>query len=392
MAAELMAEGEALMRQRRWDAAIEAFRRAAEDPAHRYDALVQIGRIQATVRRHAEAEATFSEAIAVRPDDPAARYWRSFIRLLNGDFAGGWPDFEQRLRYEPFAATSGAVRNFRPALTTPAAPRDLAGKKVLLLAEQGIGDEVMFASLIPELVRDAGAVTCACDRRLVRLFSRAFPSVRFLGVPGAEVRRADYDLLIAMGSLAGLYRKRLEDFPGTPYLAPRPEVREAWAARLGPRDGRLRVGLSWRGGIQGTRASFRSLPLAELAPILDLPGCEFVSLQYGEVAEEVAAVNAGRANPVRLFPAADIADFEDLAALVLSLDVVVSVQTALVHLCGAVGQDCLTLVPYNPEWRYTLKADVMPWYRSVSLFRQAEQGRWEPVVQRVAERLRERRR
>ncbi len=127
--------------------------------------------------------------------------------------------------------------------------------------------------------------------------------------------------------------------------------------------------------------------MAQLAPVLDLPGCEFVSLQYGDVAAEVAAVNAGRGVPVRTFDPAETHDFEDLAGLIANLDVVVSVQTAAVHLAGALGTDCLTLLPHNPEWRYTASGSAMPWYRSVELYRQPEPGAWEPVVREVAEAL-----
>jgi ADP-heptose:LPS heptosyltransferase len=196
--------------------------------------------------------------------------------------------------------------------------------------------------------------------------------------------------LIGMGSLGRLFRNRLEAFPGTPYLRPRAPVREAWAARLGARRARLRVGVSWRGGTPKTGGARRSVTLDQLAPVLDLPDCEFVSLQYGDVSAELAAANDGRDNPIKAFPAAEIDDFEQLAGLVLALDVVVSVQTSVVHLSGAVGAECLALLPHIPEWRYTLGAPAMPWYRSVRLIRQSEPGAWAPVIGRVAEALRQR--
>ena len=158
--------------------------------------------------------------------------------------------------------------------------------------------------------------------------------------------------------------------------------------RLGPPPRGLRIGLSWKGGTPRTGAERRSLTLDSFAPLLALPGCAFVSLPYGEVEAEVAAANARLGSAIRAFPAAGIDDFEDLAALVQELDVVVSVQTALVHLCGAIGQECLTLVPRNPEWRYTLTGSTMPWYGSVRIFRQPDAGTWEPVVQQVADLLR----
>ena len=188
-----------------------------------------------------------------------------------------------------------------------------------------------------------------------------------------------------MGSLGHAFRQRLEDFPGTPYLRPRAEVAERWAARLGPPPKGLRIGVSWRGGTPGTGASQRSLTLVDLAPVLNLPGCQIVSLQYGDHRAEIEAASAALGRDIIVFPPGEIDDFEELAGLIANLDVVVSVQTSVVHLTGALGTDCLAMVPYNPIWRYTAHASVMPWYRSVRLLRQARPNAWEPVVQDVAE-------
>jgi hypothetical protein len=200
---------------------------------------------------------------------------------------------------------------------------------------------------------------------------------------------SDYDKILAMGSLGRLYRNRIEDFPGEPFLAPRPAVRAAWAARLGPKPSGLRIGFSWRGGTDRSGGSRRSLTLEQLAPLFSLPDCEFVNLQYGDTRDELAAAGV-LASAVRSFPPAEMEDFEDLAAIVAELDVVVSVQTALVHLCGAIGQECLTMVPHAPEWRYGLEGSTMPWYRSVRLFRQPEPGAWEPVIREVTDVIRSR--
>ena len=261
---------------------------------------------------------------------------------------------------------------------------DLGGQRILLVAEQGIGDMVMFASLFPDLLAAGAAVTCVCDGRLVGLFSASFPSIRFLD-PTAGLRRSDIDKVVDFGELARLFRSRREDFPAQPYLAPGAQVRSRWTQRLGPRPPGLRIGLSWRGGAKDVAR--RSVTFGQLAPVLDLPDCEFVSLQYGEVEAEVAAANARLAQPIRVFPKAEIDDFEQLAGLIMALDVVVSVQNSVVHLAGAIGRDCLTMLPYNPEWRYMAQGSAMPWYRSVELHRQAAPGAWQPVVAAVAETL-----
>jgi ADP-heptose:LPS heptosyltransferase len=264
---------------------------------------------------------------------------------------------------------------------------EVVGRRVLLVAEQGIGDQVMFASIIADLKAIAPDITCVCDSRLIRLFSASFDDVKFLEPGAAHLVFSDFDKVIAMGSLGRLLRPRVESFPGTAFLRASAEVRERWAARLGPRTKRLRVGLSWRGGVPATGMAQRSLDLRQLTPLLSRPDCEFVSLQYGEPRAEVEAVSAELGVKIGLFPKAEIDDFEDLAGVIEALDVVVSVQNSVVHLAGALGKDCLTLVPCNPEWRYGARAPTMPWYRSVRIFRQVEFGAWSPVIRAVTRAL-----
>lgn len=260
---------------------------------------------------------------------------------------------------------------------------------MLLLGEQGIGDQLMFASMIPDLARATAALRCVCDARLVRLFANSFDKVGFDGPTTAQIRRDEIDAILAMGSLGGLFRGRAADFPGSPYLRPSAAIREAWGRRLGPASGRLRVGLSWRGGLPSTRRNERSLALNQLQPLFALPGCEFVSLQYGEVAAEVADAAA----PIRVFPPADIDDFEDLAGLVANLDVVVSVQTALVHLAGAVGktspdaraaQSGVALRRARRDHALVRFREAVPPGRARSLGRRDRPGRGRPARHAVA--------
>jgi len=383
----LLLRGDALANLSRFEEAVATFQRIPTTGDLAADALTKEALAQAALQRYDAALALLDRAIALRPGDLFATFRRAIVRLATRDF-GGWDDYEARWRLPFFLARSGGVvtRELAPRLTLKPTLDDLAGQRVLLLGEQGIGDEVMFASLIPDLIGVAKAVACVCDERLVGLFSASFPGVSFAGPRQARISLAAIDRFVAMGSLGGLFRPTEAAFPGTPYLAPRPEARARWAERLGPRRRRLRIGLSWRGGLPTTRRSLRSLDWTQLAPILDLPDCEFVSLQYGDVAAELAAAPV----PIRAFAPGEIDDFEELAALTAGLDAVVSVQTALVHLCGAIGQPCLTLVPHNPEWRYTAVGSTMPWYRSVRLFRQAEPGNWAPVVAQAADALRAR--
>ena len=242
----------------------------------------------------------------------------------------------------------------------------------------------MFAGMIPDLARIAAGVTCVCEPRLLRLFQGSFPGVTFVHPSGARV---DADLLLAMGSLGAAFRPTESSFPGAAYLKPPEAGRAQWAARLGPPTKRLRVGLSWRGGAASTRRRARSVDLQAFNPALDQEDCEFISLQYGDVQAEIEAANADRRSPIRWFPPQDMSDFADLAGLVANLDIVVSVQTAAVHLAGGLGKPCLVLLPADPEWRYMRRGETMPWYGSVRLIRQATPGDWTNVLDRAAARV-----
>jgi tetratricopeptide (TPR) repeat protein len=389
--------GNALMELGRPAEARDAYRRAlAASPQHAL-AHYGLGRALAELEFVAgepprESLESFGRAIALDPNPAPAHWARALARLRQGDFAGGFADYEHRWRHPDFLAT--AVGHVTPELQArlPAAPTAamLDGRRVVLVGEQGVGDILMFASILPEVIARAASVALICETRLHRLLGHSFPGLE-LRPPGAA---ADGDeLVLAIGSLGHLFRRAAADFPGAPYLAATGPARARWAERLGPPDDRLRIGVSWRGGIARTGAAHRSLDLARLGPLLDLPGCTFVNLQYGDTAAEIAAANATRPdNPIRDFPTDDLADFDELAGLVSNLDLVVTVQTAILHLAGALGAECLVMVARKPEWRYGAAGERLPWYRSVRLFRQGADADWAPVIDRVVDEVRRRRR
>ncbi|MCR5877626.1 tetratricopeptide repeat protein [Phenylobacterium sp. J367] len=371
----------------RLDEALAAFETALarSAPQERAKRLCDLGMALAAQQRFEPALAAFDEAAALRPDDALPRYRRAHARLVRRDFAGGWDDYEWRWRAALFTdhASGRITPELRRRLTIAPTPEALTGR-VLAIAEQGIGDEIMFASILPDLASQA-KVTAVVDPRLVRLMSHSMPQVEIL--PGPSLAGLDFDAfdhVVALGSLAHAFRRSGDAFPGTPFLAPRAEVVAAWADRLGPRRAPLRIGLSWRGGVRRTLASERSMPLAALTPLLVRPDCEFVSLQYGEAADEIAALNAGLERPLAAFPGADTHDFEDLAGLVANLDLVVTVQTALAHLTGALGKRGFVMIPERAEWRYTAAGEDIPWYGSLRLFRRGAGEAWGPVVDRIA--------
>lgn len=377
------------------EAAVAAYRRGADaaDPAQAYEALTDLAMALAASGRYDEAIAALDRAVASRPQAAEAILRRSESRLLIGDFVRGWEDYEARLRHPVFLRANGELSlEVRDRLILSPRPEDLAGQRVLVVGEQGLGDQVMFASVLPDLAAVAAAVTCIADPRLVRLFRRSFPGIAFAGAgEGRQVDLAAVDRVVALGSLPLMFRRDEGQFPGQPYLSPSPDLTAGWRRRLDAAGDGLKIGLSWRGGVSQTRSAARSMDLAGLRPLLDRDGCTFVSLQYGDVDAEIAAVNATLRRPILSFPAAETFDMEDLAGLVGTMDVVVTVQTTLAHVTGAMGVPGLVMIPRWPEWRYGRQGERMVWYGSLRLLRQSDSDDWGPVVAEIGRRLDERR-
>lgn len=372
--------------------ALESYRSAlaVAGPEGRCELFTEVGMTLTALAQYDEAMAAFEAAAAIDPAHVLLRHRRAFTRLVQRDFAAGWDDYEARWqgRFRVERNEGHVTPLLRRLFTLGPTPDDLEGRRILIVGEQGVGDEIMFASVLPDLIAIAAKVTCIVDARLVGLLSHAMPRADFRTGRGPDAPDpTDFDRVVALASLPAAFRRSADAFPGTPYLAPRPAVTEAWRERLGVPSARLRIGLSWRGGVKRTRSSARSMELAALRPLLDRPDLEFVSLQYGEVSAELAEFNAGLARPIVSFPAAEIDDFEQLAGLATALDVIVTVQTALAHLTGAIGQRGLVMIPQSPEWRYTAAGSDIPWYGSLRLFRQTAPGGWDPVIARIGEAL-----
>ena len=320
-------------------------------------------------------------------DAEKARLNRALVLLKQRQFTRGWSDYEARKR-----ADSGyQPRNF----THPEwNDEPLGGRTILIYAEQGIGDQIMFGSCIPDVIEKAGHCVIECAPKLEAIFRRSFPAATTVC---AQKDSAGHDVLgtaiaidyqVAMGSLPKRFRNTPGDFPAhAGYLRADAGKIAAWRQRLAELPARRRVGISWRGGVRRTGEAMRSLALAEWLPILRCPETAFVSLQYTDCVDEVAQVAQDHGVRICHWQEA-IDDYDETAALTASLDVVISVQTAIVHLSGALGRPAWVMAPAVAEWRYLESGEGMPWYPSVRIWRQDRPGEWQPVVERVAAALR----
>lgn len=254
------------------------------------------------------------------------------------------------------------------------------GTKLFVQGEQGLGDEISFASIVSEAAKH-NDIVLECDPRLGGLFKRSL-SVRVEPTRNKE-RDWDFepDAMCLSGTLAKHYRKDFADFPRKAFLIPDPERRVQWKALLDTLPGK-KVGIAWKGGVPMNFAGRRSLELSGLASLLRTPGITWVSLEYKDPSDEIK--NFCRKNPgVNMVhwsrAVGKGADYDDTAALVAELDCVVSVCTSVVHLCGAIGKECHVLVPKIPRWFYESDSQKHRWYDSLILYREKEKWPLEAV-------------
>jgi len=330
------------------------------------------------------AREQYDAALLADPNSGPARLGRAMLRLALGDFAHGWDDYEGR-----FDSSETPRRGFPFAEWDH---RPLAGRSVLVYAEQGLGDEIMFASCLPDLIEEAGRVVVECDPRLAPLFRRSFPGASVYGAPRTWehswlTTAGDIDVQAAAGSLPGRYRRDLARFPAhRGYLQADAERVRHYRERLADLGPGRKIGIAWRGGLMRTRQAIRSLSPELLAPLLARRDLQLVSVQHGAQDAELAQIRAIRGAAIAHWPEA-ATDPEETAALMTALDAVITVCSSVVHLAGALGVRVLALVPASPEWRYLLAGERMPWYPSVALVRQERLGDWGAVISAAANRV-----
>ncbi len=368
------------------DAAVATTRKALRLRTDKSAPYIVLGNALFELGKPEEALAAHRRALKLEPDSAAARYDIGLINLMRWRFREGWEDFEQRLHIK----RSRAWRSCEPRWNGTA----LNGRTILVMREQGLGDEIMHASCYPDLLRQSAQCHIECDPRLERLFARSFPGASFHPLRDLQTReRTDpgvpVDVYSYAGSLPRYFRNGLQEFPSHDgYLTPDRQQVEHWRKQLAALGPGLKVGISWRGGVAVTRRSRRSLDLMQLLPVLSVPGVHWINLQYGERAREISEFTAAQGISIADWPEAIDGDYDNTAALVSALDLVISVCTSLVHLTGALGRPAWVMTPRIPEWRYGLEHDTMPWYPSVRLFRQPERGEWQPVIAKIGDGLR----
>lgn len=331
------------------------------------------------LNRHQAAIARYEQAIALQPDDAEAHLNAALTHLALGDFAVGWREYEWRWRH-----AGGGFR--QPVYAQPRwlGEGDLNGRTILLYAEQGMGDTLQFARYVPLLAKRGARIVLEVQAGVTALLSR-LPGIIACCVQGEALPPFDYHSPLLSLPLA--LRTNLETIPAEmPYLAAPPAKVGHWRRRLSSMRG-LKVGLVWAGSTTHRNDRNRSVPLATLRGLLGTPGVRFLSLQKELRAGDAALLET--LGGMKLL-GGDLADFTDTAAVISLLDLVITVDTAVAHLAGALGKEVWILLPFSPDWRWLLARKDSPWYPTARLFRQPRTGDWAGVLTQVAMALQQR--
>lgn len=377
--------GVALQRLGRLEEALKSYEVAALlEPMHA-DAWYNAAAVHHLRGELSRAEDLYQRALRADPTHPEAHRDYSMLRLVRGDFSReAWSGFRYRRQCAGFAPT--VSRCPAPAWNG----ESLGGKTVLVHGEQGLGDEILFASCYPDLIARARTCIIETEPRLEALFARSFPSAQVLGRQREAELAALYPTVacqLPCGDLPLHFRCSSNAFPErSAFLVPEAGAVTRWRRALDGLGAGLKVGVSWRGGTPRTGQQHRSIGLEEWGAALRVPGVHFVSLQYGELANEIALARAKFGVDIDHWPRA-IADYDETAAIVCALDLVITVTTSLAHLAGALGRRVWILANAAPRWCYLASGSVTPWYRSARIFRQSRPGRWDEVMTGVADAL-----
>ena len=375
-----------LTKQRKFDQAIRTYQKSIQIDPNNAEIYNNLGVIFQELGEFEKSTKSYQQAIKMNPKFAEAHKNLGISLLLKGELYHGWKHYEWRHKCDDFPIGS---RTFPQPIWDGS---NIKGKSILVWAEQGIGDQIMFASIFEDLLKTEVDTIVECERRLIPLFQRSFPQIDFLPrenliQPRLLDNSIDYQIPIA--GLGRWFRTEERNFLSTKtrYLHACPKksakIRSKYQQLA---NGKMLAGISWKStGIGDTRAKIKSIILENWHPILSRQNCFFINLQYGNIKQEIEE-HISNKHDISLYLDNDIDPLENLdnfAAQVAALDLVISTSNATVHMAGALGKTVWTLLPYIPDWRWMLKREDTPWYPSMKLFRQTHMNDWSNVLQQV---------
>jgi Flp pilus assembly protein TadD len=363
--------------QGRTDEAIEYYLKSIELTPGHFNAWSNLGHALKSQNKLVEALVAFRQALVIEPDNPGAKLDQALAMLLNGELSQtAWLRYEYRWVKFRHSPTRGLPQPLWWGEDT------LTGKSILLYAEQGLGDTIQFVRYVPLVAARGATIYLEVQPVLKPLLSLVSGAV---SVFGRGEPLPSFDFQCPLLSLPFALQTRLDSIPAQiPYVQAPADRVELWATRLGVAKG-FRVGVVWRGNPRHTNDANRSIPFEKFQRLFEVESVEFINLSLGltELETQVFA-----SNPACRNLSSQITDFADTAAVVAQLDLVVTVDTSVAHLAGAMGKPFWLLLPFAPDWRWLLHRTDSLWYPTARLFRQPEAKNWDAVITAVSNELR----
>jgi len=348
---------------------VAAFEKAVALDPNSVEVLFQLGSSLYELGEIDRAIECFQKAIALNPGHAASHWNRGQALLLKGDLARGWPEFDWRMKIPALNLSPAHLR--KPMWDGG----KIDGQTILLYSEQGFGDTLQFCRYIPMVAERCGKVVFACSPNLVTLMRQTQPRASvFINTQ----KPPPFDVYCPLPSLPGAFGTTLETIPAdVPYITPDKNLIESWRANL-PHESRLKIGVAWAGSALHSNDRNRSLPPGALAPLAESANAVFYTLQ---------PENAATSGLPVIECTSGLYDFAQTAALIANLDLIISVDTAVAHLAGAMGKPIWLLLPFVPDWRWMLAREDSPWYPTMRLFRQPRRHDWETPIRQIAAEL-----
>jgi tetratricopeptide (TPR) repeat protein len=373
----------------RWRDAEHCARQAIACDPDSVPALINLGEV---LRGRGKVEGTIAcleQALRVSPDASLAHWNKALAHLACGEFERGWDHYEWREEANQVSIDPYPYPRWTGQL--------LVGRRLLIHSEQGLGDEILFASCYEDLLRLGGQCVVVCDPRLAPLFRRSFPAMTVIGSqrrkdrqPAALDKPVDWQLPV--GSLPRMFRRRAEDFPTRRrFLAADPALVLRWRERFDAMGQSLKVGISWRAGGQVSEQRKRTTRLDQWRPLLTVPGISWINLQYGDTGSEREWARETLGVTIHDWPEGDpLVDVDSFSARMAALDLVICIDNSTAHLGGALGVETWVLLPLVPDWRWGRDGERSLWYPALRLIRQNIAGAWDPLFGRLASDLKAR--
>jgi tetratricopeptide (TPR) repeat protein len=361
----------ALRQQHKFEEAIPEYARAMELKPGYADAAANLGSVLHISGRFEEAISSYRWALTLDPRQANAHAGVGILYLLHANFEEGWPEYEWRL----LMAESRHVAPPGPVWDGS----NPAGLRIFVYGEQGFGDALQFCRYLPMLRERGAIVSLRLPAPVVSLIGDNLP-----GIDASAGSLPSYDCHCALLSLPHRFQTRLNTVPNRiAYLRDRPEIAAKWAVRLGVGP-ELKVGVVWTGNPNHMNNRYRSTTAEALLPLLEIEGTRFFSLQVGARHKELTDRSKGAVPDL----SAELSDYSETAGAIANLDLVVTVDTSVAHLAGAMGKPVWVMLSAVPDWRWMLERENSPWYPTMRLFRQRIPEDWSGVVERVAAELR----